>query len=158
LIRKIFITLAIFIMLPLVIWWVRHNEKIALRLGRALTDEEMSWAKKIGIAHPEKIRILNVTRIPTAVPLYVEKLLQRKGYPAGSAAGMCMRYGIYAKESHAYKKSLIAHELVHTHQFERLGGLWHFLHIYLKETMILGYANSPLEKEANCTADSIVIG
>lgn len=143
-------------MLPLVIWWVRHNEKIALRMGRNLSDEEMSWAKQIGIAHPEKIRILNVTRIPTPVPHFVEKVLQRKGYPAGNAAGMCMRYGIYAKESHEDRKSIIAHELVHTHQFERLGGLWHFLHIYLMETMILGYANSPLEIEANCTADILV--
>lgn len=143
-------------MLPFAMWWVRHNEKIALRMGRKLNDEEMSWAKQIGIAHPEKIRILNVARIPTPVPYLIEKRLQRRGYPAGSAAGMCMRYGIYAKETYAHKKSLIAHELVHTHQFERLGGLWHFLNIYLKETMILGYANSPLEIEANSTAESLV--
>jgi len=145
-------------MLPLTIWWVRHNEKIALRLGRKLSDEEMNWAMQIGIAHPEKVRILNVARIPTPVPHFIEKLLQRRGYPAGNAAGMCMRYGIYAKETYAHRKSLIAHELVHTHQFERLGGLWHFLNLYLKETMILGYANSPLEKEANCTAESMVAG
>lgn len=126
-------------------------------MGRKLSDEEMSWAKQIGIAYPEKIRILNVTRIPTPVPNFVENMLQHKGYPAGTAAGMCMRYGIYAKESHADRKSIIAHELVHTHQFERLGGLWHFLYIYLKETMILGYAHSPLEKEANCIADNLVV-
>jgi len=143
-------------MLPFAIWWVRHNEKIALRMGRKLCDEELEWAKQIGILHPEKIRILNVATIPTPAPNFIEKLIQRKGYPAGSAAGMCMRYGIYAKETYAHRKSLIAHELVHTHQFERLGGIWHFLKTYLQETMLLGYANSPLEIEANHTAESLV--
>ncbi|MEZ7956591.1 MAG: hypothetical protein QMC23_06615 [Rubritalea sp.] len=144
-------------MLPLTIWWVRHHEKIALRMGRKLGDEEMIWAIQIGIAHPEKVRILNVSRIPSPVPHFIEKLLQRRGYPTGNTAGMCMRYGIYTKETYAHKKSLIAHELVHTHQFERLGGLWHFLNLYLKETMILGYANSPLEIEANFTAESVLV-
>ena len=143
-------------MLPFAIWWVRHNEKIALRLGRKLSDEETLWAQQIGIAHPDKVRILNVTKIPTPVPNFIERLIQRKGYPAGNAAGMCMRYGIYAQEIYAHRKSLIAHELVHTHQFERLGGIWHFLRIYLSETMILGYHNSPLEKEANTTAEAVV--
>lgn len=143
-------------MLPFAMWWVRHNEKIALRLGRKLNDEELRWAQIIGIAHPEKIRILNVAKIPTPVPDFIEKMIQRKGYPAGSAAGMCMRYGIYAKETYAHSKSLIAHELVHTHQFERLGGIFHFLKTYLQETMLLGYSNSPLEIEANSTAETIV--
>ncbi len=125
-------------------------------MGRKLNDEELDWAQQIGIAHPEKVRILNVAKIPTPVPNFIENLIQRKGYPAGSAGGMCMRYGIYAKEKYAHDKSLIAHELVHTHQFERLGGLWYFLKLYLQETLILGYANSPLEIEANSTADIIV--
>lgn len=143
-------------MLPFVMWWVRHNEKIALRMGRKLSDEELDWANKIGILHPEKVRILNVTRIPSPVPHFIEKLLQSRGYPVGNAAGMCMRYGIYAKEKYAHQKCLIAHELVHTHQFERLGGIWRFLKKYLGETMILGYANSPLEMEANDTAEHIL--
>lgn len=125
-------------------------------MGRKLSDEELLWAKQIGISQPDKIRILNVAKIPTPVPNFIERLIQRKGYPAGSAAGMCMRYGIYAKETYAHRKSLIAHELVHTHQFERLGGLYHFLKTYLQETMILGYHNSPLEKEANTTAETVV--
>lgn len=143
-------------MLPFAMWWVRHHEKIALRLGRPLNDEELQWAQQIGISAPYKVRILNVARIPTPVPNFIENLIQRKGYPAGNAAGMCMRYGIYAKETYAHRKSLIAHELVHTHQFERLGGIWYFLKTYLKETMTLGYVNSPLEKEANTIAEAIV--
>ena len=143
-------------MLPFAMWWVRHNEKIALRMGRKLSDEELIWAEQIGIAQPEKVRILNVARIPKPVPNLIEKIVNLIGFKTVTPAGMCMRYGIYIKEKYAKEKSLLAHELVHTQQFERLGGLWHFLKIYLKETMILGYANSPLEIEANDTAETIL--
>jgi len=140
-------------MLPFAAWWVRHHEKIALRLGRKLTKEELHWAEEIGILCPDKVRILNVSRIPSPVPAWIEKFLQKRGYPAGNAAGMCMRYGIFVKEKYAHRKCLIAHELVHTHQFERLNGIWNFLSRYLLETMTLGYAQSPLEIEANTTAE-----
>lgn len=137
-------------------WWVRRNEKIALRLGRNLNDEELCWAKAYGIEHPEKVRILNVARIPSPVPHWIERICQKMGFPVGNAAGMCMRYGIYVVEKYAHRKSLIAHELVHTQQFERLGGLWSFLRLYLYECMFLGYRNSPLESEANAKADQVV--
>lgn len=143
-------------MLPFTMWWVRHNEKIALRMGRKLTGEEWQWADQIGISQPEKIRILSVAKIPTSLPHFIERFLQQRGYPAGTATGMCMRYGIYVKETEAHRKSLIAHEMVHTHQFERHGELWQFLKKYLTETMILGYANSPLEIEANNKAETLL--
>lgn len=143
-------------MLPFAIWWVRHNEKIALRLGRPLSDDELDWARKLGILHPENVRVLNVTRIPSPVPEFIEKKLQKCGFPVGNAAGMCMRYGIYLAEEYSERQELLAHELVHTHQFERLGGLYSFLRIYLYETMFLGYRNAPLEAEANNKADQVL--
>jgi len=60
-----------------------------------------------------------------------------------------MRYGIYLDEQYADRKSLLAHELVHTHQFERLGSHYAFLRLYLRQCMLLGYSHSPLESEAN---------
>ena len=135
---------------------MRRNEKIALRLGRPLNEEEHQWAEEFGILHPEKIRILNVSRMPSPVPHWIERLCQKWGFPVGNAAGMCMRYGIYAVEKYSHSKALIAHELVHTQQFERLGGLWSFLRQYLYECMLLGYRNSPLESEANTKADQVL--
>ncbi len=143
-------------MLPFAIWWVRHNEKIALRLGRPLTDDELDWAKQFEIRHPEHVRVLNVTRIPSPVPHFIEKALQKLGFPVGNAAGMCMRYGIYLAEEYADRDELLAHELVHTHQFERLGGLYSFLRIYLFETIFLGYRNAPLEAEADDKANKVL--
>ena len=142
--------------LPFATWWLWHQERKALRLGRKLNDEEITWAKKIGIEHPEKIRIYLIDQVPTPAPTFIENILQKRGFPAGNAAGMSMRYGIYAKEKYASNKSLIAHELVHTHQYERFGSLSKFLIVYLKEVMLLGYNNSPLEHEANITSEIVL--
>ena len=155
-IKKFFITLTVFTVLPFATWWLRHQEKTALRLGRELSDEEMNRAKKIGIKQPEQVRIHLVDRVPTPVPRFIESILQKRGFPAGNAAGMSMRYGIYAKKQFAQSKSLIAHELVHTHQYERFGSLRRFLKTYLLETMLVGYIHSPLEKEANATSEAIL--
>ncbi len=156
-IRKFFITtLAIYPVLPFATWWLRHQENIALQHGRKLSDEEIIWAEKIGITHPEKIRIHHLNKVPTPVPDFIEHFLQKRGFPAGNAAGMSMRYGIYIKEKHTNNRAIIAHELVHTHQYERLGGLWAFLKLYLQETMLLGYMHSPLEKEANTISKAVL--
>ena len=143
--------------LPFAWWWLRRNEKIALRLGRELNDEELLWAKQLEIQNPHKIRILNVARIPSPVPEWIESFMQRRGFPVGTAAGMCMRYGIYLVEKYSHRKSLLAHEMVHTHQFERLGGVWLFLREYLYQTLLLGYINAPLENEANTKAEQVLV-
>lgn len=155
-IKKFFITTAVFLLLPFATWWLWYQEKAALRLGRKLSDEEIILAKKIGIEQPEKIRIYLVDRVPTPVPRFIENMLQKRGFPAGNAAGMSMRYGIYVQAKFSHSKSLIAHELVHTHQYERFGSLSKFLRVYLQETMLLGYIHSPLEKEANTTSETIL--
>ena len=43
---------------------------------------------------------------------------------------------------------LIVHELAHSAQYERLGGILPFLRRYLFECLTVGYAAAPLEVEA----------
>ena len=43
---------------------------------------------------------------------------------------------------------LVAHECVHTGQYERMGGIKPFLKAYLRECIDPGYPNGPLEREA----------
>ena len=42
----------------------------------------------------------------------------------------------------------MVHELAHTIQYERLGGIKPFLRAYLEECLSLGYPNGPLEQKA----------
>ena len=45
-------------------------------------------------------------------------------------------------------RRLLAHECVHTGQYERLGGFKPFLKAYLRECIDPGYPDGPLEREA----------
>ena len=48
------------------------------------------------------------------------------------------------------------HELVHTSQYERLGGFMPFLQQYLNEYITIGYPEAPMEQEAITTAAKLV--
>ena len=62
--------------------------------------------------------------------------------------GLAAGRGIFVRVGHEGSRSLLAHELVHTAQYERLGGIRPFLRRYLRECMVLGYAGAPMEREA----------
>ena len=50
---------------------------------------------------------------------------------------------------------LIVHELVHTSQYEKLGGFLPFLRKYLMECINIGYPEAPMEQEAIRMAEKI---
>ena len=106
----------------------------------------------VGIKHPEKIRVLIVEKIPMPLPplLY---LAVKFGWRAGGTIGMALRYGIFIQADHANDRRLLIHELAHTLQYERLGGLRPFLQRYLHECLTAGYPFGPLEEEARQIAE-----
>ncbi len=62
--------------------------------------------------------------------------------------GLTVRYGIFLRSDCWRDRTIIAHELVHTAQYERLGGILPFLSKYLLECATLGYSQAPMEQEA----------
>ena len=52
-------------------------------------------------------------------------------------------------------RELVFHELVHTLQYERLGGFQPFLQRYLHECITIGYPAAPMEQEAVTTTASL---
>jgi len=69
--------------------------------------------------------------------------------------GLALDYGIFIRADHWRDRQLIAHELAHTAQYQRLGGILPFLQNYLGQCAILGYEQAPLELEAIAAADRI---
>ena len=61
---------------------------------------------------------------------------------------MALGHGIYLEAAQGDRPSLVAHELVHVLQYERLGGTWPFLRDYLHQCLAEGYWNAPMEIEA----------
>ncbi|GAA5496262.1 hypothetical protein Rhal01_02445 [Rubritalea halochordaticola] len=133
---------------PIAALWVGHHEVIIRSTGRRLNEKELEHCQKLGIQQAEDIRVKVVARVPSPVPCWLERLCQKLGFPVGSAAGICFRYGIYLDERYSGNPSLLRHELVHTAQYERFGSLKAFLKTYLFECLHFGYSKSPLEIEA----------
>jgi len=62
--------------------------------------------------------------------------------------GLTLRYGIFIRSDCWGERRLVVHELVHTLQYERLGGFMPFLQQYLHECITIGYPAAPMEQEA----------
>jgi hypothetical protein len=134
--------------LPLSTQWVKRQERKILRSGLRLSPELQGVARKMGVRFPERVRLLSVPEVPPMSPP-VRFLASRLGLASNQTRGMCLRYGILVHSDCWADQALVAHELVHTLQYERLGGIAPFLRAYLSECLIApGYPLGPLEREA----------
>lgn len=136
------------VLLPIACAWAEEQESIILRYGVPLSPAQTADAVKIGVAHPEKVRLLKVTRIPTPDrrDLCTAADATQLIYPF--TRGLTFRYGIFIRADCWGDRQLVFHELVHTLQYERLGGLQQFLQQYLHECITIGYPAAPMQQEA----------
>ncbi|EEF57082.1 hypothetical protein [Pedosphaera parvula] len=136
------------VLLPLVVSWVEAQENIILREGVALTAPLVLDAKRIGIQHPEKVRLRVVRAIPLPANAVLHAMAQKLGFLSPFTAGLTLRYGIYIRADCWGDRRLVVHELAHVAQYERLGGIRPFLEQYLQECLTVGYPFGDLEQEA----------
>ncbi|RYG63583.1 hypothetical protein EON80_20945 [bacterium] len=135
-------------LLALASTWCEEQERLILSKGVPLTAEETGWAKQIGVAHPDRVRLLCVDEIPQPEDPTLRAAAELYGFLSPGTMGMALRYGILIRDEVWREKPIIFHELVHTAQYERLGGMAAFLNQYLVECLTVGYEQSPLEREA----------
>ena len=136
---------------PHVVDWISCLEKQAQESGRALTPIEFNLAQHIGVAHPEEVRILSVSRIPPPAHLRVKQLAKQVGLLNADTAGLTAGYGVIVRRDCANNLRLLAHEFVHVAQYERLGREG-FLEEYIQQIAAHGYLNAPFELEAEAKA------
>jgi len=136
------------LILPLAVRWAERQELKILREGLPLLELHLSDARTMGVRHPERIRLLVVSSIPFPNNPILRIATRLTGLVSPHTAGMALRYGIFVRNDFAQDRSLIAHECVHTAQYERLGGIDAFLKAYLRECLEVGYPGAPLEQEA----------
>jgi len=134
--------------LPLAVRWASQQEQRILRAGVALDESQLTDARLMGVAHPEKVRLLKVAQVPLPANRLLRWAAKRTKLISSDTAGMALRYGIFIRSDCWQKRRLIAHECVHTAQYERLGGIGEFLSRYLRECLEVGYPSGLLEQEA----------
>lgn len=139
-------------LLPLATAWAEEQERHILAEGTPLSAGEMEDARAVGVQHPEKVRYLVVRRVPIPENALLQKAGELTGLISGVTSGMALRYGIYVRSDCFPDRHLLAHELTHTGQYERLG---EFLEKYLMECLTIGYPAAPMEQEAILAAARI---
>jgi len=144
------------LLMPLACKWAEEQEKVILSDGNALNDTQLADARNVGVIHAERIRLLIVNQIPMPDHPALHAAATAIHLITPSTAGLTLRYGIYIRSDHRNNRQLIAHEFVHTAQYERLGGFLPFLQQYLYECNTIGYPAATMEQEAINTAARMI--
>lgn len=130
---------------PKAIAWAKAQSEIVLESGLPLSESGIEIARRVGVNAPERVRIQWVTRLPAPSDPAFGPLLDSTGL--ANMAGLTLGHAIFLVQERTDLK-LIAHELRHVHQYERLGGIDGFMPVYLEEIRLFGYTDAPLEKDA----------
>ena len=144
-------------LLPLATRWGGALEARTLREGVPLSEDELADAKAVGVREPERVRLLCLASVPTPDDLTLKAAAAAIQFLTPATRGLALRYGIFVRRDCWRERGLIAHELVHTAQYERLGGIEPFLRQYLHECLTIGYPAAPMEQEAIAAASRLAI-
>ncbi len=128
--------------------WVEWHERKILKNGVPLTPECLADAARMGVAEPEKIRLMRVAAIPVLNGRLVKLLARRIPEISANTVGLTLGYGIYIRSPWWADRHLIAHECVHTGQYERCGSASAFLTAYFTQCIKDGYPAAVMEQEA----------
>ena len=143
------------VMLPPGCAWIAAQERRILAEGQPLDPEQMADACALGIAEPDRVRLLALPRLPLPHNRFVRTLGLWTGTLSAETVGLSVRYGIFLRTPFDRDRRLLAHELTHTRQYERLGGIRPFLRRYLHECLTDGYLFAAMEREAADAAERV---
>ena len=134
-------------LLPLAIKWAEeHSEKIQNE-GITLTSEQIEIAKQVGVTIPEKVKLLEVSKIPFPENEKLSEAAKQIGFLSEDMQGLTLGHSIYLREGYNTTQ-LLSHELRHVYQYEAFASIPEFLVEYLKQIVLVGYENSLLEQDA----------
>jgi hypothetical protein len=142
-------------LLPLACEWAASQEQRILATGEALSDAMLSDARLVGVAIPERVRLLYVPEIPIPDDPALCAAVEETQFLSPLTRGLTLRYGIFIRSDYRSDRTMVIHELGHTAQYERLGGFEPFLRRYLFECLTIGYPEAPMEQEVIALTERI---
>jgi hypothetical protein len=143
-------------LLPLACTWAVGQERAIVQSGVALSESQLADARRVGVAQPERVRLLRVAQIPVPTARTLAAAARATNLINPLTHGLTLRYGIFIRADYWNQRPLLVHELVHTLQYERLGGFEGYLRPYLLECITPpGYPYGPMEQEAVAMAATL---
>ncbi len=134
-------------LLPLACQWAAAQEQRILAQGEPLSDSELADARRVGVAAPERVRLLYVPEIPIPEHPALRAAAEETQLISPLTGGLTLRHGIFIRSDCRFHRAMIVHEFGHTAQYERFGGFEPFLRQYLFECLTAGYPEAPMEQE-----------
>jgi len=134
--------------LPMASAWVLEQERFILENGVPLADDQLTDAKLVGVAKPERVRLFRVEQIPLPEHPELKEMKEAMKLTMPDLPGLALRYGIYLRADYWGQRRFLVHELAHTAQYERLDGVRAFLECYLYQCLVIGSTSAPMEQEA----------
>ncbi|TYC89683.1 hypothetical protein [Novosphingobium sp. BW1] len=131
--------------------WAKGIETKGQARGTPLTAEQTDLARQIGIAHPEKVRLVHVEAVPFPTQdEAMRKMGESLGFigPGITNNAQAFGYTIWVRDGFTLDRPSLAHELVHVAQIERSANFDAYVQRYMQELQTYGHAKMPLEVEA----------
>ncbi|MGU7774424.1 hypothetical protein ACV229_30130 [Burkholderia sp. MR1-5-21] len=133
--------------LPAAIAWAEAQAARGLAQGAPLTPEQADDARAVGVAHPDRIRIVTTGALPFPETPSLAAIARDAGLLSPGTIGLTLGHAVFVVEGHVNRR-LLTHEFRHVHQYEAAGSIGAFLARYLHEIATVGYVDAPLEADA----------
>jgi hypothetical protein len=135
------------LLLPAAIAWAEQRARHAAQAGTVLPEEEIDLARRVGVRHPERVRVEIVQELPVPEAPALRAAAAQAGLVGPGMAGLTLGHAIFIRRGHKDTR-LLSHELRHVYQYEQHGSIAAFLAAYLPQVVECGYAAAPLEADA----------
>ncbi|TES64753.1 hypothetical protein E2P84_37595 [Burkholderia cepacia] len=134
--------------LPKALEWANEVAEKGMLAGRGLTRSELVDASHVGVAAPERIRLVLVNEVPMPTDPVLRDIAVRTGLLNSRLSGLTLGYAIFMVPTELTRR-LLTHECRHVFQYERAGSIDRFLPEYLHQITTYGYSSAPLELDAS---------
>jgi hypothetical protein len=134
-------------LMPKAIAWAEQIAGDISRAGAPLDDYRISIARRVGVVHPELVRIGLVEQLPLPSDPELRQAAITTGLLGPNMIGLTLGHSICICRPHNSIR-LLSHECRHVHQYEVAGSIAAFLPTYLQQIVDFGYANAPFEVDA----------
>ena len=132
---------------PKAIAWAQQRAAEIAASGTALTAAELTLAQRVGVAHPQRIRLAFVDRLPMPDDALLRQAALHTGMLGPDAIGLTLGHGIYIRNGYQSSR-LLSHECRHVRQYEDAGSIAAYLPDYLRQIVEYGYTDAPFEVDA----------
>ncbi|WP_322064909.1 hypothetical protein [Burkholderia ubonensis] len=127
--------------------WAEAQAARGLAQGAPLTPALADDARAVGVAQPERIRVVSAAQLPFPDEPALTELAREAGLLSPGTIGLTLGHAVFVLQGHDTRR-LLTHEFRHVHQYEAAGSIGAFLARYLREIATVGYDAAPLEADA----------